>query len=364
MSNNEMRLVAADGELLPAGQADADARKIFDLLRNASGMSASFHALNGIVLVLDEPAIRSRWHSQAEQQLADLQRAGLKWITDVWPDATSVPQAFINVSNRADAFASQVHRALDASNAAGAAHLLDELAGDLGKAAGTITTYRTGRLEPAFGGVMLPIAALTLGPASILAVMADDAVKIAELTQQIDAARQRIEDRARAIAAKMALHAAKLAAALIVIGETKDDKLVKEWGKAFIVMIAAGTTPDLEKDAFLRDFDEILEKMNQINRVGRDLAALVSLGSVIKSVGDTAGGVGLQPIEALLTAGRDRVRAAAARLRADGGAATIAATRQAFDAEVEYARRVAELCLHFQQEAVEAQKPPTFVLLH
>jgi hypothetical protein len=362
MSNNEMRLVAADGELLPAGQAEADARKVFDFLRNASGMSASFHALNGIGLVLDDEAIRSRWHAQAGQHLAELQRQGLKWITDVWPEATRVPQAFVTVSNRAEAFSTRVDRALAEGNAGTAGRLLDEFAGDLGKAAGTVAAYRT-TLEQVFGGAVLPIGALTLGPASILAVIGDDAVKIVELVGQIDAARRRIEDRARAIAAELALHAAKLGAFLFVMGYVEGEKPVKEWGKALIVMIAAGTTPDLQKQAFLRDFDEILEKTTQVGRLGRDLAALVSLGSVIKSVGDAAGGVALHPIEGLLTAARDRVRAAAARLRAGGGAETIAATRAAFAAEVVSARRVAELCRHFQEEAVEAQKPPTFVLL-
>jgi hypothetical protein len=362
MSTNGIRLVASDGELLPAGESDADARKVFELLRNASGMSASFHALNGIALVLDDEAVRTRWHAQAAQHLADLQREGLKWITQVWPDATQVPQAFITVSNRAESFSTRVDRALADGHAGAAAGLLDEFAGDFGKAAATVAAYRA-TLEQVFGGALLPIGALTLGPASILAVIADDGQKIVTLIGQIDAARQRIEDRARAIAAEMALHAAKLGAFLLVMGHVQADKPVKEWGKAFIMMIAAGTTPDLQKQAFLHDFDEILEKMNQVARLGRDVAALVSLGSVIKSVGDAAGGVAVRPVEALLTAGRDRVRAVAARLRAGGGAETIAAARAAFAAEVRHTARVAELCRHFQEEAVEAQKPPSMILL-
>src|SRR5262249_33158432 len=156
---------------------------------------------------------------------------------------------------------------------------------------------------------------------------------------------------------------AKLAAALYGIGKTEADKPVKEWGNAFIVMIAAGTTPDLQTKAFLHDFNEILEKTTQIARLGRDIVALVGIGSVIKSVSDAAGGVGLHSVEALLTAGGERVRAVATRLRAGGGSEAIAAARAAFAAEVEYAGRVAELCRHFQEEAVEAQKPPTFVLV-
>ena len=358
-----MRLVAADGELLPAGQSDADARKIFEFLRNASGMSASFHALHSVVLVLNDDAIRSRWYSQAANHLADLQKAGLKWITDVWPGATAVPQAFINVSNRADAFAKHVNRALADGNTGTAANLLDEFAGDLRKGAAAVAAYRGAVLEPAFGGAVIPIGALTLGPASILAVIADDAKKILDLMDQIDAARRRIEARAKEISDAMALHVATLAAGLYCIDKSEGEKPVKEWGKAFIVMIAAGTTPSLQKEAFLRDIEEILEKLNQISRLGRDVVALVSLGSVIKSVGDAAGGIGLRPIETLLTGAGERVQAAAVRLRSGGGAEAIAATRAAFGAEVEYVRRLAELCGHFQDEAVEAQKPPALVLI-
>ena len=353
-----MRLVAANGELLPDGQAEADARKVFDFLRNASGMSASFHALNGVALVLTDDAIRSRWHAQAGEHLTDLQREGLKWITDVWPDATVVPQAFINVSNRADAYATRINHALDDGSAGTAASLLDELGGDFAKGASTVTKYRGG-LETVFWRVLQPIGALTLGPASIIAVMAEDAKKVADLIAQIDAARKRIEERAKKIADEMALHAVKVAAFLVAIDQLKDDKPVKEWAKAFLLMMAAGTTPSLHKEEFLRDYEEILDKSNQIQRVGRDLFALVSLGSVIKSVSDAAGGVSLKPAEALLTGASERVRAISARLRS--GPEAIAGARAAVAAEVDHARRVAQLCQHFQEEAVAAQKPPTFV---
>src|SRR5262249_46360965 len=157
----------------------------------------------------------------------------------------------------------------------------------------------------------------------------DDAKKIAQLIAEIDAARRRIEDRAREIAGQIALHAAKLAAALYGIGKTEADKPVKEWGNAFIVMIAAGTTPDLQTKPFLQEFNEILEKTTQIARLGRDIVALGGIGSVIKSVSDAAGGVGLHSVEALLTAGGERVRAVATRLRAGGGSEAIAAARAA-----------------------------------
>jgi hypothetical protein len=354
-----MRLVAANGELLPEGQSDADARKVFDFLRNASGMSASFHALNGVALVLTDDAIRSRWHGQAAGHLTDLQREGVKWITDIWPDATIVPQAFINVSNRTDAYTTRIIHALDDGSASTAANLLDELGGDFAKGAGTVTKYRGG-LETVFWRALQPIGALTLGPASIIAVMAEDAKKVAGLIVQIDAARRRIEERAQKIADEMALHAVKVAAFLVVIDQLKDEKPVKEWAKAFLLMMAAGTTPSLHKEEFLRDYEEILDKTNQIQRVGRDLLALVSLGSVLKSVSDAAGGVSLKPVEALFTGAADRIRAISTRLRS--GAETISAARAAFAAEADHARRVAQFCQHFQEEAVEAQKPPTFVL--
>lgn len=353
-----MRLVAVNGDLLPEGQAEADARKVFDFLRNASGMSASFHALNGVSLVLTDEAIRSRWHGQAAGHLTDLQREGVQWITGVWPDATIVPQAFINVSNRTDVYATRIVHALDDGNAATAASLLDELGGDFARSAGTVAKYRGG-LETVFWRALQPIGALTLGPASIVAVMAEDGKKIAELVAQIDAARKRIEERARKIADEMALHAVKVAAFLVAIDQLKDDKPVKEWAKAFLLMLAAGTTPSLHKEAFLRDYEEILAKINQVQRVGRDLFALVSLGSVLKSVSDAAGGVDLKPVEALFNGTAERIRAISARLRS--GAETIAGTRAAFAAEAEQARRVAQLCQHFQEETVEAQKPPTFV---
>jgi hypothetical protein len=355
-----MRLVAENGELLPEGQSDADARKVFDFLRNASGMSASFHALNGVALVLTDDAIRSRWHGQAAGHLTDLQREGVKWITDVWPDATIVPQAFINVSNRTDAYAPRIVQALGDGNASIAASLLDDLAADVVKGAVTVAKYR-GVLETVFGRALQPIAALTLGPASIIAVMAADAAKVAESIGRIDAARNRIEDRVRKIADEMALHAAKVAAFLVAIDQLKDDKPVKEWGKAFLIMMAAGTMPSLHRDEFLRDYEEILDNTNQIQRIGRDLVALVSLGSVLKSVSETAGGVSLKPAEALFTGASDRIRAISSRLRSGG---ETNAARAAFDAEADHARRVAQLCQHFQQEAVEAQKPPTFVPYH
>jgi hypothetical protein len=322
-------------------------------------MSASFHALNGIALVLTDDAIRSRWHGQAAEHLTDLQSAGLKWITDVWPDATIVPQAFINVANRTDAYAPRIIHALDDGSASTAANLLEELGGDFAKGAATVTKYRGG-LETVFWRALQPIGALTLGPASIIAVMAEDAKKVAELITGIDAARKRIEERAKKIADEMGLHAVKIAAFLVAIDQLKDEKPVREWGKAFLLMIAAGTTPSLHKEEFLRDYEEILDKTNQILRVGRDLFALVSLGSVLKSVSDAAGGVNLKPAEALFTGTADRIRAIATRLRS--GVETIAAARAAFAAEADHARRVAQLCQHFQEEAVAAQKPPTFVL--
>jgi len=353
-----MRLVAANGELLPDGQSDVDARKVFDFLRNASGMSASFHALNGVSLVLTDDAIRSRWHAQAAEHLTDLQREGVKWITDVWPDATIVPQAFINVSNRADAYAPRIMRALNDGTTNTAASLLDELSGDFAKGASTVAKYRGG-LEAVFWHALQPIGALTLGPASIIAVMAEDAKKVADLVVQIDAARKRIEERAKKLADEIGLHAVKVAAFLVAIDQLKDDKPVREWAKAFLLMIAAGTTPDLHKEEFLRDYEEILDKINQVQRVGRDLFALVSLGSVIKSVSDGAGGVSLKPAEALLTGASARVHAISARLRSEPEG--MGAAREAFAAEVDHAHRVAQLCQHFQEEAVAAQKPPTFV---
>jgi len=354
-----MRLVAANGELLPDGQSEVDARKVFDFLRNASGMSASFHALNGVTLVLTDDAIRSRWHTQAAGHLTDLQREGVKWITDVWPDATIVPQAFINVSNRADAYATRITRTLDDGSAGTAASMLDELSGDFAKGAVTVAKYR-GTLEAVFWRALQPIGALTLGPASILAVMAEDAKKVADLIGEIDAARKRIEERAKKLADEIGLHAVRVAAFLVAMDQLKDDKPVKEWAKAFLLMIAAGTTPDLHKDEFLRDYEEILDKTNQIQRVGRDLFALVSLGSVIGSVSDASGGISLKPVEALFTKAADRIRAISARLRT--GAAAIAEAKASFTAEVDHARRMAKLCQHFQEETVAAQKPPTFLL--
>ncbi|HEV7768346.1 MAG TPA: hypothetical protein VGQ76_25325 [Thermoanaerobaculia bacterium] len=322
-------------------------------------MSASFHVLNGIALILTDDAIRSRWHEQAAGHLTDLQREGVKWITDVWPNATIVPQAFINVSNRTDAYATRILHALDDGSASTAASLLDELGGDFAKGASTVAKYRGG-LETVFWGALQPIGALTLGPASIIAVMAEDAKKVADLIAQIDAARKRIEDRAKKIADEMSLLAVKVAAFLVVIDQLKDGKPVKEWAKAFLLMMAAGTTPSLHKEEFLRDYEEILDKTNQIQRVGRDLFALINLGGVLKSVSEAAGGVSLKPVEALFTGASDRIRAISTRLR--GGAETIAGARAAFAAEADHARRVAQFCQHFQEEAVEAQKPPTFIL--
>jgi hypothetical protein len=91
-------------------------------------------------------------------------------ITDVWPEATAAPQAFVTVSNRAEAFSTHINQSLAEGNAGTAARLLDEFAGDLANAAGGVTAYRTKLVEPVFGGAMLPSAALTLGPASIFAV--------------------------------------------------------------------------------------------------------------------------------------------------------------------------------------------------
>lgn len=356
-----MRLIAANGELLPTGQADVDARKVLDVLRTASTISGSFHAVNSIGLVLDDEAIRSRWHAQAAQHLADLQAAGLEWITGVWPDATKVPQAFVHVATRADAFAPYVDGALEKGDTPTAARLLGELAGDFGKAAQAVAGYRA-VLELHFGGALIPIGALTIGPASILKVLADDAVKIEQLMADINAARSRIEERARDLAAAFGAHLATLEVGLFALGHAQADKPVKEWGKAFIVMIAAGTTPNLQKEAFLQDINEIVAKGIQIGRLGRDVFALVNLGSAIKSIGDAAGGLALRPVEALLTAARDRVRAAAARLHA-ATAETIATTRTEIRAEIEYTHRLAELCRHLQEQVVAAQAPPTLVVV-
>ncbi|MDQ3280263.1 MAG: hypothetical protein M3Q69_02495 [Acidobacteriota bacterium] len=360
MTSNEFRLVAAGGELLPAGQADADARKVFDFLRTASGISASFHALNHLELVLTDESIRSRWHAQAGKHHADLQREGLKWSTGVWPNATQVPQAFITISNRAGSYATRIGDALANGDTAIAVRLLDEWSGDLGKGADAVAKYRAS-MELVFGTAMLHIGALTLGPASIFAVMADDAVKIAELTAQIDAAKQRIEARVKEIADRLALNGASLAAFLIVLGHVEAEKPVKEWGKAFAFMMAAGTTPNLQSEAFIRDFDEIVDKMTRIARLGRDLFALVSIGSAIKSIGDASGGLALRPVEALFTAMRARVNAAASALRSEATKQTIAATRAEVAAITAWTQQVSELCQHFQEKAVEAQKPPAFL---
>jgi len=360
MKTNELRLVASDGEVLESA-SDLDARAIFNFLRTASAASASFHAIANVHLVLRNESIRSRWHARANDDLVALQKAGMTWITEVWPAATAVPQAFINVSNRVAASARAIESLLAGGKAAEAARVIHMLAEDAGRQGSELASYREA-LEKAFLAADTPIAALTGGSASIGAVIADDGAKIEELLRQIEELRARIQARADEIARKIALHKAKLEAFLGVFQYVYGaEKVVKEWGKSFLIMLATGTTPGLESEAFIQDVTDIMEKTAQIDELGRDVVALQNLAATLASLHEAKPLLDLRPIEAMLHATRDRLRATAATLGAGATADTIAAARKSIAAEVERARLLAVHCEHFQSAAVSAQKAPDVV---
>jgi hypothetical protein len=200
------------------------------------------------------------------------------------------------------------------------------------------------------------------GSASISKVIADDGAKIAELLKQIDDLKARIKARADEIARRIALHNAKLEAGLMAFKFLHGvETVVKEWGKSFITVIATGTTPGLETEAFIHDITEIMEKSAQVDELGRDVVALTNLGATLASLHEMKPQLDVRPFEAMLQASRERLRAIAATLRASATADTIAAARKNIAAEAERARLLAVHCEHFQSAAVEAQKPPTVV---
>ena len=360
MTMNELRLVASDGEVLQSAP-DLDARAIFDFLRTASAASASFHAVSHIHLVLHSEAIRSRWHAKANADLVALQKAGLTWITDVWPAATVVPQVFVNVSNRTTASAGSIESLLAAGNAGDAARVIHALAEDAGRQSRELASYREA-LEKAYLAAETPIAALLTGSASIRAVIADDGAKIEELLAQIAELRERIQARAEEVARRIALHKAKLEAFLgafqYVYGA---ERVVKDWGKSFITMLATGMPPGLDVEAFLQDITEIMEKSAQIDELGRDVVALTNLGGTLAAIHEMKPRLDVRPFEAMLQATQERLRAIAATLRATPAADAVAAARKSIAVEAERARLLAVHCEHFQSAAVEARKPPAVV---
>src|SRR4051812_26731758 len=172
-----------------------------------------------------------------------------------------------------------------------------------------------------------------------------------------------MQARAEEIARKLELHKAKLEAFFVVFQHVQGEKIVKEWGKSFIVMIAAGTVPDFEAEAFLQDITDIMTKTAQINELGRDVLALSNLAGTLASLQGMQPLLDVRPFEGMLQATRERLRATAAALRQPSTAATIAAAKENIAVEAERARLLAALCEHFQQAAVEAQKAPAVVWL-
>jgi hypothetical protein len=354
---NELRLVAADGALLPAGEPDVEARAILGLLTNAAAMSATFHALNTIHLVLIDAAIQSRWHDKAAANLVALQQEGLRWSTDVWPATAAVPQAFVNAGNRTATYAPRIDAALAGGHVAQAVKLLDSFSSDLTGIRREVTAYR----DQAGGTILrllLPLGALTVGEASVLAVIAAEAVQTVKLIGDIDAIRQRIEDRARRIAADTALHLAKLDAVLFAVKHTDLSKPVMEWAKLFVVMVFVGTLPDLEREAFVSDIGEIYDKGSQLRQLGVDIFALANLGGVLLTLAGRVAGHDVKPVLALLDAQKQRADALAALLRTKPDAA---AARRTFAAEAKRAHLLSEHCQRFQHAAVEAPREPSLL---
>jgi hypothetical protein len=355
--SNELRLVAADGELLPAGEPDVEARSILDLLANSAAMSATFHALNHIHLVLVDAAIQSRWHNKASANLGTLQKHGLRWITDVWPAAAAVPQAFVNAGDRTEAYAPRVDAALAAGDFAQAAKLLDGLSGDLTDIKREVTAYRDQAAGVALQ-LLLPLGALTVGEASVGAVIAAEAAQMVQLLADIAAIQKRMEERAERIAADTALHLAKLDAVLFAIKHADLSKPVMEWSKAFVAMIFIGTLPDLEREAFVSDIGEIYDKGSQLRQLSVDIFALANLGGVLLALAGRVAGHDVKPILALLDAQKQRAGALAAQLRSKPDAEN---ARRVFAGEVSRARLLSEHCQRFQYAAVEAPREPSML---
>lgn len=355
--SNELRLVAADGELLPAGEPDVEARTILDLLATASGISATFHALNNIHLILVDAAIQSRFHDKAAANLNALQKQGLEWITRVWPGAAAVPQAFVNAGNRTETYAPRIDAALAAGDAGQAAHLLDGFSGDLANIRKDLVGYRD--LSGLVGvGLLLPVGALTLGEASVPAVIAAEAAQTVQLIEDIKTIQKRIEDRARKIAGDTALHLAKLDAVLFAIKHTEMPKPVMEWAKSMVVMIFIGTLPDLEREAFENDIGEMYTKGSQIRQLSVDIFALVNLGGVLLSLAGRLGGHDVQKVLTLFDAQKQRADALAAQLRAKPDPQSV---RRAFAAEAQRASLLSEHCKRFQHAALEAPREPSML---
>lgn len=357
--NNELRLVAADGELLPAGEPDVEARAILGLLKLSAEISATFHALQTIHLVLVDRAIQSRWHDKAAANLTTLQTQGMQWITDVWPAATAVPQAFVNAGVAATTYAPRVDGALVANDVALAIKLLDSLSAELITIRGQITGYRDQAGKVALG-LLLPLGALTAGESSIGAVMAVEATQTLKLIDEIAAAAKRIEERAKKIAADTALHLAKLDASITAIKNADISKPVMEWAKSFVVMIFVGTMPDLEREAFVKDIGEIAEKGSQVRQLGVDLFALANLSGVLMSLAGKMTFHDVGPSLAILDAQKKRVDTLTTQLRTKPD---VAAARRTLAAEAEHARLLTDHCLRFQHAAVEAPREPALLWL-
>ncbi|HEX3107766.1 MAG TPA: hypothetical protein VHU41_01645 [Thermoanaerobaculia bacterium] len=356
--NNELRLVAADGQLLPAGEPDVEARTILGLLANAAAMSATFHVLNTFHLELIDSAIQTRWHDMAAGNLEKLQKQGLRWISEAWPGAAAVPQAFVNAGNQAAVYAPTVDAALAAGDVALAARLLDGFSADLTNVKREVTAYRDQS-----GGILLgllpSLGALTVGEASVTTVMAIEAAQTLQLLADIAAIVKRMEDRARKIAADTALHLANLDAMLFAIKHSDFTKPIMEWAKAYVTMVFIGTLPDLQREAFVSDVGEIYVKGSQVRQLSVDIFALANIGGVLLSLAGRAAGHNLTPVVGLLDAQKQRADALAAQLRTKPD---VESARKAFAGEAARAVLLSEHCQRFQNAIVEAPREPKLLM--
>jgi|GEM_PF-6014481 len=347
-----MRIVARDGE---AVQPSATAL-VGDFLLAASTTSGMFHAVADIDLTLSDASLQSKWKQFAAHHLEQLQKQGKTWITDIWPDATIVPQSFIDVANRTESYLRPIEKLLASGDTRGAAALINDLAGDIAEQREEIAAYKQ-KLVATFEVASKYITELLIGKGNVTDAIIADTAKIADLVGEIDKLRKRIEDRINEAIEKMKWETAKFTAIMAVFMILKDEtRILKDMLKQIVVVAHIGTATILKPEDFTAEQVAIMRKTFDIGQVGRDVILLANLGGLVGAIAATKPRLDLTPVEKILVTAESQLKAAAESLAKTGDAA---AARKVIGEFADSMSKLSDDCTRFQQAAVEAQKPPT-----